>query len=133
MMKAQEVAASERTADLQAVVRGLQKEIQQLYDAKMEGEGAVKHEMANSRERENVLKTRLTELQSTIFQLEASKQDEADASLALEKRAVSELEARVQALTEEKEEMVERQRSFRQRYQAGTLVSIVQSRLSLPY
>jgi hypothetical protein len=121
----QEEVLLKRTNDLETVIQGLQKEIRQVNDTKGEIEVGLKREMASSEERENVLKMKVAELQGLIDQMTVSTQNEIATSLKLHKKAILELEDRITVLMKEKDEIAERQRSFPERYRAGTLVSCV--------
>jgi len=57
-----------------------------------------------------------------IGKLNVERDEEAKWTTALEKLAINDIEAQVKELEEEKEEMLDHQRTFQERYQAKTLV-----------
>ncbi|KAJ3574765.1 hypothetical protein NP233_g1544 [Leucocoprinus birnbaumii] len=123
--KAQEDSALKRTSELQAVIQALQLEVQRLSDAKIDYENAMKREAAHWKEQEEEYRSKMLGMQGMIDILKAAAEEETsravNKAVALEKKAISGLEAHIKALVHEKGETLERQRTFRERYQAGTL------------
>lgn len=119
--KAQEEISLKRMNELQGVIQGLQKG---LSDAKADHETAMRRETANWKERQEGYRSEVQELRGAIEQLKARRNEEATKANSAGEKAVLELEGRVEALVNEKEEMLERHRTFRERYQAGTLSDI---------
>jgi len=121
-MTAQGDVSHERITELQSVVQKLQIEVQHLDDARTNCENIMRREAADWGAREETYRVSVNELQGMIDKLKVERDEEAKRTTALEKLAILDLEAQVKELIEEKEEMLDRQRTFQERYRAKTLV-----------
>jgi len=121
-MTAQSDASHERITELQSIIRKLQMEAQHLDDARKDCENTVRREAAEWSAREETYRASVNELQGMIGKLKVERDEEAERTAAMEKSAILDLKAQVKELIEEKEEMLDRQRTFQERYRAKTLV-----------
>ena len=121
-MKIQGDVSSKRMIELQGIIQELQTEVQHLNDARVDCENTMRREAADRSAGEETYKTLVKELQGVIDKLNVERDEEARRTIALEKSAVLDLEVQVKALIEEKEEMLDRQKTFHERYRARTLV-----------
>jgi len=121
-MTAQGDASHERITELQSVIRKLQAEVSHLDDVRKNCENTVRREAAEWSAREETYRVSVNELQGVIDKLKMERDEEAERTAVMEKSAILDLHAQVKELIEEKEEMLDRQRTFQERYRAKTLV-----------
>jgi len=121
-MTVQGDASHERITELQSVIRKLQAEVSHLDDVRKNCENTVRREAAEWSAREETYRVSVNELQGVIDKLKMERDEEAERTAVMEKSAILDLHAQVKELIEEKEEMLDRQRTFQERYRAKTLV-----------